>query len=434
MKRYVLTLLFLFSSGVVSFAGDQTFEGVIHVKLDNGLTVLLKENHRYPVASAQVWVRVGSVNESPATSGLSHFLEHLIFKGTEKYPGDAISRIVENQGGMINAATSKEFTEFYIDTQSTGWKDAVSILADAMANANMPEQDINKERPVVIEEISRSEDNPGHELYDVFNAAMFVASPYRERIIGSSDVIKNISRDGILEYYHTHYVPSNMVFVLAGDFKTDEALAHIKDTFGTQKPGNAPAQPDLVEKAHEAVTIKNSKELEQSYWMGGFLGPVITQDRDSATADVVSSILGGGRSSRLYRSLREDKQLAYSIWSSFWSQRGSGILAVNGVYDPKNEKALIEGVRAQIENLAANGPTEVELARAKQVIKAQWVLGNETYHDEAAQMAYWHLQGNPGMLDHYLELIGATTGDDVRHFMKTYCVTDKFNQAILSPK
>jgi zinc protease len=434
MKNILPAFAFLTCCCLGAFAKEPNFEGVMPVKLDNGLTVLLKEDHRHPVVSAQVWVRVGSVNETVASAGLSHFLEHLIFKGTAKYPGDAISRLVENQGGMINAATSKEFTEYYIDTQATGWKDAVSILADAMANANMPAHDIDKERPVVIEEISRSEDNPSHELYDVFNRAMFVASPYRERIIGSADVIKNTPRSAILEYYHTYYVPSNMFFVLAGDFVTAEALAHIKDTFGKQSTASAPAQPVLIENEHDAITLKNHKEVEQSYWMGGFLGPVITQDKESAIADIVSSILGGGRSSRLYRVLREEKQLAYSIWSSYWSQRGSGILAVGGVYDPKNEKALIEGVRAQIDLLAANGPTEAELLRAKQVIKTQWVMGNETYHDQATQLAYWHLQGNPGMLERYLELTASVSGEDVRGFMKKYCAPARFNQAILSPK
>ena len=404
------------------------------MKLENGLTVILKENHRYPVVSAQVWVRVGSVNESPTTSGLSHFLEHLIFKGSEKYPGDAISRIVENQGGMINAATSKEFTEFYIDAQSSGWKDAVSILADAMANASMPAADIDKERPVVIEEISRSEDNPSHELYDVFNEAMFVSSPYHERIIGSSDVVKNTPRDAIMAYYHSHYVPSNMVFVLAGDFTAADAIAHIKVTFGKQTPGIAPAEPNLIEPVHNGITIKNPKDLEQSYWMGGFLGPRINQDKESATGDIVSSILGGGRSSRLYRALHEDKQLAYSIWSSYWSQRGSGIFAVGGIYDPKNEAALFEGVRSQMDALSKEGPTDAELARAKQVIKSQWVMGNETYHDQAAQIGYWYLQGNPAILDHYIEIINSITASDVRAFMKDYCIQSKFNQAVLAPK
>jgi predicted Zn-dependent peptidase len=414
-------------------AADTFWKGVHTVQLDNGLTVLLKEDHAQPVVSVQVWVKVGSVNENSRTSGLSHFLEHLIFKGTEKYPGDEISRQVETQGGVINAATSKEFTQFYIDIQETGYRNAIRILADAMANAAFPAAEIERERPVVIEEIHRHEDNPGSLLYDYYNEAVFPHSPYRASIIGSDEVIRTVSRDDIAAYYHAHYIPSNMFVTLAGDINTDEALALVKETFGTQKAEPASPAPNLIEPLHKASSISRNKDVEHAYWLGGFVGPDAKSD-DQFTADITATILGGGRSSRLFRQLREEKQLVYAISSSFWSQRGSGAFAVSAIFDPKNEKQVLSGINAEIRRLMEKGPDDAELRRAKEMIKAQWFFGLETYHEQASIAGYWNMQGNPGILERYIPELEKVSRDDVMQFLKKYYETQGMSGALMLPQ
>jgi predicted Zn-dependent peptidase len=514
-------------------AADTFWKGVHTVQLDNGLTVLLKEDHAQPVVSVQVWVKVGSVNENSRTSGLSHFLEHLIFKGTEKYPGDEISRQVETQGGVINAATSKEFTQFYIDIQETGYRNAIRILADAMANAAFPAAEIERERPVVIEEIHRHEDNPGSLLYDYYNEAVFPHSPYRASIIGSDEVIRTVSRDDIAAYYHAHYIPSNMFVTLAGDINTDEALALVKETFGTQKAEPASPAPNLIEPLHKASSISRNKDVEHAYWLGGFVGPDAKSDDqftaditatilgggrssrlfrqlreekqlvyaisssfwsqrgsgafavsaifgtqkaepaspapnlieslheassisrnkdvehaywlggfvgpdaksdDQFTADITATILGGGRSSRLFRQLREEKQLVYAISSSFWSQRGSGAFAVSAIFDPKNEKQVLSGINAEIRRLMEKGPDDAELRRAKEMIKAQWFFGLETYHEQASIAGYWNMQGNPGILERYIPELEKVRRDDVMQFLKKYYETQGMSGALMLPQ
>lgn len=272
MKKYILLLAFFSLLSVSSIFAENDAKGAITVKMENGLTVLLKEDRSQPVVSVQVWVKVGSINENNEQKGLSHFLEHLLFKGTEKYPGDEISRRVENEGGVINAATSKEYTQFHIDIQKDGAEEAIRILADAMANATMPDADINKERPVVIEEIVRHYDNPGGVLYDKFSEALFTKTPYRFSIIGSSSVIKNVTRAEIMNYYHSWYAPNNMYLSIVGDISSKKALKIIKDSFGRQKYSAVPKTPGLTEPEHGPIKVIQKKDVEHDYLLSGSSG------------------------------------------------------------------------------------------------------------------------------------------------------------------
>lgn len=432
----VITILFaIFIASINSFCySAQYFEkGAQKVQLENGLTVIIKEEHANPVVSVQVWVKVGSVHENEKTAGLSHFLEHLIFKGSKDYPGQEISRKVETQGGVINAATSKEFTEFYIDIQKSAYEDAIKILADAMANAVFPPEEIENERPVVIEEIRRHSDNPGAVLHDLFSEAVFLQTPYRYSIIGSSDVIQNITRDEIMNYYHAFYTPENMVLSIAGDLNPDEALDIVKNTFGKQNKMPTVNEPSLTEAQHQPKIIKSNKNLEQAYWMAGFIGPDIVSDEQFA-ADITSTILGGGRSSRLYRKLREELQLVYSIGASFWSQRGSGLMVFTAMFDPNKEQKVVETIGKELDRLITEGPSEAELKRVKEMTKSQWYFGKETSHEQATLFGYWQMQGNPGMAEKYIDGIEKVGKEDIINFLKKYFQPQGLSQAIIVPE
>ncbi|OGS19279.1 MAG: hypothetical protein A2219_04465 [Elusimicrobia bacterium RIFOXYA2_FULL_50_26] len=423
-------MILLFIIAPCAFASGK--KGVLPVQLDNGLTLLIKEDHSQPLVTVQVWVKTGSVNETPRTAGLSHFLEHLIFKGTKLYPADEITRRTETQGGVINAATSKEFTQYYIDIRKEAVEDAVRILADAMENALLPAAEIDKERPVVIEEIRRHADNPGAMLYDLFSEAMFTVTPYRSSVIGSEEVIRTVSRKEIEDYYKKHYVPANMFVSIAGDVDAAAMRKIVNETFAKQPGKNPPPEPGLVEPPHESVSLQTKKAVEQAYWMAGFTGPTITSD-DQFAGDITSVILGGGRSSRLFRTLREEKQIVYSIGTSFWSQRGSGVFAISGVFAPEKENETITATLLEIKRLADEGPTEEELRRAKTALESQWYFGKETFHDQASLYAYWHMQGNPSMVERYIEGTERVTAGDVKNFLKKYFTGKGFNQAILAP-
>ena len=401
--------------------------------IKNGITAVIIENHNSPVVSAQIWVKVGSINETKDTSGLSHFLEHLIFKGSKNYPGDMMTRLTETQGGVINAATSKEFTQFHIDIVKEKTDEAIKMLCDAMENAVFPIEEIEKERPVVIEEIVRHDDSPDAVLYEMLNKTLFIKTPYRDSVIGSSDVIKNVSREKIKHYYKSHYTPSNMFVIIAGDINSKDVLGTVETTFGKIKRSKPPAEPALIEKIHKPVVEKTSKNVEHTYFMSGFLGPTANSSEQFA-ADIVSSILGGGRSSRLVKNLREDKKLVYGIGASFWSQRGSGIFAVSATFDPKNEQQVLNEIKRELDNLAENGPTDEELSRVKEMTISQWVFANETAHDKASLYGYWHIEGNPKMAETYLDGIRKTTREDLKHFLKKHYLPQGLNRVSIEPK
>ncbi|MGA2091705.1 MAG: pitrilysin family protein, partial [Endomicrobiales bacterium] len=335
--------------------------------------------------------------------------------------------------GIINAGTSKEFTQFYIDTQKEGFEDAIRILADAMANATMPEAEINRERPVVIEEIKRAADNPSSELYNLFCTAVFPTAPYHYDVIGSSEIIRTVKRKDILAYYHLHYVPGNMIVSISGDIDTAATFALVQATFGAQEKRPVPARPAVIEPPHGSVIKQSSKDVEQLYWMGGFTGPDCGTPMFYA-ADVAATILGGGRSSRLNRVLREEKQLVYSIGSSFWPQGGTGAFAISAVCAPDHIKTIPAEVARELNQMLSTGPTEPELARAKEMTKSQWYFDQETAHDQASTNGYWHLLGYPTMPENYIANINKVTVQDVIEFLKLYYQSQGLSGAVLVPQ
>lgn len=401
-------------------SGESFWKGITKVKLENGLTVFMKEDRSQPLVTAQVWVRAGSVYENPKTYGLSHFLEHLIFKGTQKYPGDAISRLVETQGGAINAATSKEFTEYYIDIQKDAAADAVRILADAMANASFPAGEVERERLVVLEEMRRHEDHPNGLLFDMLEEAVYRKSPYKTRVIGTEEVIKNVPRAEIIDYYKSWYAPNNMVLALAGDFDKDKMLALVRETFGKLVAKPLPPEPDLIEPDHKPEARSAKRDVEYSYWIGAFLGPAIDDTAGEYTADVVSGLIAGGRSSRLVKKLREEKQLVYSIGSQYWGMKGRGLVIISAAIPPGKEKQAEKETLKELDTMMKEGPTDAELARVKTILRSGWFFGQETFHDQAATMGYWQLLGNPGYVDKYVSGVESVTKEDVKAFLTKY--------------
>ncbi|MBN1621391.1 MAG: insulinase family protein [Endomicrobiales bacterium] len=429
--RFIIYFLILitFSSNVYS----SLLKGVRKVQLDNGLLLITKEDHSIPLVSVQVWVKVGSVYEDDSTSGLSHFLEHLVFKGTKNYDGPEISKRIETQGGILNAATSKEFTHFYIDIQKEGLEETVKILSDLVFNATFPADEVEKERPVVVEEIKRHEDNPHAVLYDSFCAQVFPVTPYKQRVLGSANVVENVTRQEIIDYYKKFYTPSNMVVSIVGDMDAKKTAKLVKDTFGKHSGPEIKDEPDLIEPEHGAEVTNKKKDVAQVYLIGGFLGPVIDSDEQFA-ADVASTILGGGRASRLNQKIREEMQLAYSIGATFWTQRGSGVITFSSTFNQENEERIIKEIKKEVEELRDRGPSAEELERAKQIIKSQWHFSNETFHDKASLFGYWYLQGYPRMIKTYISGIEKVRKDDIMKFIKKYYDPQGITFTLVTPE
>ena len=227
MKKFgffIFCLIFLTVNNV--FAQDFSVS-----KLDNGQTVIIKEVHDNPIVTIDTWIKTGSINENDTNNGVAHFLEHLFFKGTTKHPTGEFDRILEAKGAQTNAATSKDFTHYYITLPSKDFQTAIDLHADMLMNPLVPRKELEKERKVVLEEISKTLDDPENKLYENMIGAFYTNHPYKRNVIGKKNIIENISRDEIMEFYNTWYNPSNMITVVVGDVDTQSALNLIKQNF-----------------------------------------------------------------------------------------------------------------------------------------------------------------------------------------------------------
>jgi predicted Zn-dependent peptidase len=401
------------------------------VKYKNGLTSVLINDKNSLTAAVIVFVRVGSVDEKPYQSGLSHFLEHLMFKGSKNYIGDLMNRNVENMGGYINAATAKEFTMYYINIQKNGLEESIKMLADTMQNPSFPQDEIDRERKIVIEEIQKHSDNPAAVIYEKFYETLYVKSALRNSVIGIPQVVTNVSREEICGYYKTHYIPAKMVVVVSGNFDEASVEKLIGETFGKFDEQSASPDPMLFEKIHDGKDIIEYGKVEMGYMLTGFLGPAINE-RDIYTADTAVNILGGGKSSRLYRSMHEKKHLVYSTASCFMAEKGTGNICIMSVFDSKNFKKIKDEIKKQIEDIIDDGIAGEELNMAKISIKTSWNFSTETPFGIADNIGYWHLMGNPEFEAEYIKKIeSVTVGDIVGFFKKYYSPTTVSNVALL---
>ena len=410
---------------------------VVAATLDNGLRVLLLEDHRSPIVSLQLWYRVGSRNEARGATGIAHFLEHLMFRGTPSHGPGEYAKIVERNGGQDNAFTSQDVTSYYVDIAADKLELVLGLEADRMHNLLLDPKVVDSEREVVIEERRmRSEDDPGGFLGEEVGALAFRSHPYGQPIIGWMVDIKRITREEIQGFYKTYYAPNNALLVAAGDFKADTALAQVKAAFGPIPRGPAPPKVTAVEpeqNGERRVVVRKQAELPIVY-----LGyPVPNQQSpDAAALEVLSVVLAGGRSSRLYRELVYERQLAleaggdYSYFSVdpnlfwFWATPLPG----------QTPETLEKELLGEMDRLRKELVGEEELKRAKNQIEAGFVFQEDSVHRRASLLGRFELIGGHGLKDRYLDTIRAVTAADLERVAKAWFPDERKNVGILLPK
>ncbi|HEX2438746.1 MAG TPA: pitrilysin family protein [Methylomirabilota bacterium] len=441
MRRWLAGVLLLAMLGIVlpvrAAETDRSTAAVVAATLDNGLRVLLLEDHRSPIVTVQTWYRVGSRNEARGATGIAHFLEHLMFRGTAAHGPGVFARTVERNGGQDNAFTSQDVTSYYVDIAADRLDLVLELEADRMHNLVLDPKIITSEREVVIEERrTRTEDDPGGALGEEVSATAFRAHPYGQPIIGWMIDIRRITPEEIRAFYRTYYAPGNALLVVAGDFKAQAVLSKIRAVYGAI-PRSSPPPPVLaVEPAQNGerrVSVQRPAELPIVY-----LGyPVPNQTSPDAPAlEVLSVVLSGGRASRLYRHLVHERQLAleaggdYSYFSIdpnlfwFWATPLPGQTA------DTLEKELL----GEMEQLRKDPVGDVELKRAKNQIEASFVFQDDSIHRRASLLARFELVGGYAMKDGYLDRIRAVTAADLQRVARTYFQDERKNVGILLPK
>jgi predicted Zn-dependent peptidase len=401
-------------------ARDAAGSSVRRTVLQNGLRVVTETMPGMRSAAFGVWVGVGSRDETPALAGASHFLEHLLFKGTRQRSGLEISAAMDAVGGELNAFTSKEHTCYYAHVLAEDLPLAADLVCDVVTSATLGAEDVESERGVILEEIAMRDDDPSDAVHDVFGEALFGDTALGRPVVGTVESIESMRRDQIAGYYKRRYRPESMVVSAAGQLEHRTVLRLVRAAFGgasgaadvvTPQParagGKAPRKP-----ARAVSTIRRS--TEQANLVLGTFGLSRHDDRRYALG-VLNSALGGGMSSRLFQEVREQRGLAYSVYSFTTQYAGAGAIGVSAGCHPAKVHELLDVVREQLQAVAERGLTDAEVSRGKGQVRGGLVLGLEDTGSRMSRIGKGELAyGEVVEVDEMLARVDAVTPDEVR--------------------
>ncbi|AYD40078.1 insulinase family protein [Clostridium fermenticellae] len=345
-------------------------------KLDNGLRVVLENIDYVNSVSVGLWVKNGSRNENKNNNGISHFIEHMLFKGTQNRSALEIAECIENVGGQINAFTGKESTCFYIKALDSHLELAIDVIADMLFNSKFEPQDIKKEKGVIIEEINMGEDLPEDVLADLHSKASWGDDPISLPILGTIDTVNSFNRQQILDYVEKYYIPQNSVLSISGKFEVDNTLNLIKRYFGNWVSHNKKVTLYSKPKILNNHMFKK-KSIEQLHMTLGIPG-IDMDNEDMYALSILNSIFGGGASSLLFQKIREEKGLCYSIYSYISSFENTGIINIYNSLNSKYCENVIYMIKEEIYKFTKNGINNKKLEVAKEQLKGSYILGLES--------------------------------------------------------
>jgi len=405
--------------------------------LSNGLKVILVEEHKAPVVTFQVWYKVGSRNEVQGWTGLSHLLEHMMFKGTPKYGKGEFSRIVAKNGGNENAFTGRDYTTYFQSLSRDRFNLSLELEADRMANLLMDPQEFDLEREVVKEERRlRTEDDPKSYLIEQMYAVAFLTHSYRSPVIGWMEDLNQLTPEDALRYYKTYYRPNNATVVAVGDIDPKSILSMIREYFEKIPKGPDPPTPisyEPVQKGERRIIIK--REAQLPFVFLGYHAPNY-KDPDAYTLKVLAVILSSGKSSRLYQSLVYDKKIALDTGGEYEAMTADpDLFYFYGMTQPgQTLEALEKGLYEVIERLKTQPVSDRELQKAKNQIEADFIFGQDSNFYQAMQIGTAETIGaGAHYLESYVDNIRKVTPQDVMRVAQKYLQEDNRTVGILVP-
>ena len=401
--------------------------------LDNGLTILLKEMHHAPVTCFMVWYRVGSRNEIPGVTGISHWVEHMMFKGTPTFPDGTLDRLISREGGHWNAYTWVDFTAYYETMPAHKIDLAIQLEADRMCNTLMTEAEVEAERSVIISERQMYENDPRFELNEELTSVAFRVHPYHHEVIGDMADLHSMTRDDLFGYYQKHYVPSNAIVVVVGDFATDEMLAKIEDVYGgitAGEPVTAVSRQEPEQKGERRFVIEGHGDT--TYLTFAYRAPA-AQDPDFFPFVLLNAALVGGdslgmfggggsnKSSRLYKALVQTG-LAATVYGGLTPTVDPFLYTIQAVVQAEQSVADVEtALQTEIDRLGTEPITQTELDKALKRAKAEFVLAGESITGQAQLLGMCEaVVGDYGWYETVLEQLAQVTLEDIERVRQQY--------------
>ena len=393
--------------------------------LPSGLRIVTEEVSSVRSAAVGIWVNIGSRDEAPATAGASHFLEHLLFKGTPRRNALEISSAIESVGGEMNAFTSKEYTCFYARVIDTDLPMAVDVISDLITSSIVTAEDVDAERKVVLEEIAMRDDDPSDLVHDLYAETYYGDTALGRPILGTIDSINNMSRNTVFNYYKKRYLPQDLVVAVAGNIKHKRVVAMVEEALSRDNFLDVQGTPQIrpntpIKRGKQGRVGIIYRKSEQAHMFYGMEGVARNDDR-RFTMGVLSSALGGGMSSRLFQEIREKRGLAYSVYSYAQQFAGSGQIGFYAGCNPSKATEVISIIQEVLADVASNGMSHEEIERAKGAVRGSLVLSQE---DSASRMSrigkseivYGDIMG----FDEILKAVARVTPEDVRVIASEY--------------
>jgi zinc protease len=400
--------------------------------LPNGIPLIVQEHRGSDVVALQLWVRAGARDEGPAELGLAHYLEHMLFRGTTSRPGGFVERDVEGVGGRMNAGTSWDYTFYYVTLPAQRLKPGLEMMADIAVNASLDSEVLDKEKEVVLEEMRFSDDTPRRLLSrEVYNQ-LFAGHPYGRQVIGTPELIRGLTRETLSAFYRRHYVPEAFAVVVVGAVDPEQVVAIARSTFGrlarsgtsprlpTAAPGFSPRRRDIVHPGTHAYL--------------GMAWPAPRIDHaDTPALDVLASIFGRNRTSRLVQSLRERDGLVVSVGSSFTALEAAGAITVTAQLDPDKLERVETQILAEVRRIRDAGVTPAELRRAITAAEADHEFETETAEGRARALGRAETTWTIADELAYVNRVRSVTADQVRAAARRYLDPDRFTRVALVP-
>ena len=424
-------------------------------KLENGHTIILahKEGGLVNVSS---WVKTGSINENERNNGISHFLEHLMFKGTNKHKAGEFDRILEAKGAIVNAATWKDYTFYYVTLpkgeNNKDFYEAIELHIDMMLDPIIPEHEIGaefdvndnnvkekRERHVVIEEIRMRQDQPWTKVYNACNSGMYTNHPYKRDVIGTPEIISQVPQKEIMEYYKTFYTPENITTIIVGEFDNETVLNKVMSEFdgkwGERK--NTKIINEIDAPIKETKYSEQKSQITSAFMMFGYLGPIACDLKNSTALEMLSIILGDGTSSRLQQNLieKQPEQIFNVINSEHYQFKDGDNFFIQANFKPEKKDLAIELVKKEMEKLQTEKVLEEEFKKAKKKIKSKFAYNAETVSEIGETIGYYTTVCNDlALVEDYLKVLDEISIEYLQEAANNYLSIDKASISILLPE